>query len=389
VAALALVATGGAPVLLWSNQAAGVLSGLLLLSGALAHTRGVRSVPRVWLLLAVVLGIWLTVVIPLNVPRPVIYMPVFVFLAAANVAIAVAYLSTKRFTPQTRAFIGTVFMLWGLHKLDYPLLRGIPEAASWGYAAGAVFTMAAGVGLLIAYLEEARQFARSHQRRFESLVESLDDVVFTLDRQARHTGVYGVWLERTGATPEDYLGKSAVDMFGEEQGKFHSDMAMEAFEQNRPVTYEWSVHSPDGTANHFQTTLSPVRRSDGPSGELVGIGRDITHLKQTQLRLERSLDEKAILLKEVHHRVKNNLQIIVSLLRLQSQDLEEGKTRRAFRDTMARVTSMAEVHERLYESDDLASLPFVAYVRDLGARILELHAAEGRGAKLRVSGSRE
>jgi PAS domain S-box-containing protein len=389
VAALALVATGGAPVLLWFNQAAGVLSGLLLLWGALAHTRGVRSVQRVWLLLAVVLGIWLTVVIPLNVPRPIIYTPVFVFLAAANVAIAVAYLSTTRFTPQTRAFIGTVFMLWALHKLDYPILRGIPEAASWGYAAGAVFTMAAGVGLLTAYLEEARQLARSHQRRFESLVESLDDVVFTLDAQGRYTGVYGNWADRLPVRADLRIGQTSVDLFGPEAGRFHLEMAQAALGKQEAFTYEWSYIGSDGSQRHMQFTLSPVRRPDGPSGELVGIGRDITHLKQTQLRLERSLDEKAVLLREVHHRVKNNLQIIVSLLRLQSQDLEDGETQRAFRDTMARVASMAEVHERLYESDDLVSLPFVAYVRDLGARILELHAVEGRGAKLRVSGSRE
>ncbi len=389
VAALALVATGGAPVLLWFNQAAGVLSGLLLLWGALAHTRDVRVVPRLWLLLAVVLGIWLTAAIPLGVARPIIYMPVFVFLAASNFAIAAAYLSTTRFTPQTRAFIGTVFILWGLHKLDYPLLRGIPEAASWGYAAGAAFTMAAGVGLLTAYLEEARQTARSHERRFESLVESLDDVVFTLDSEGRYTGVYGNWADRMPVRADVRIGQTSVDLLGPEAGRFHLEMAQNALGKQEAFTYEWSYIGNDGSQRHMQFTLSPVRRSDGPSGELVGIGRDITHLKQTQLRLERSLDEKAVLLREVHHRVKNNLQIIVSLLRLQSQDLEDGETQRAFRDTMARVASMAEVHERLYESDDLVSLPFVAYVRDLGVRILELHAVEGRGAKLLVSGSQE
>ncbi len=389
VAALAQVVSGDAPLLLWFNQAAAVLSGLLLLWGAMAHTRGVRTVPRLWLLLAAVLGIWLTAAIPLGVARPVLYTPVFVFLAAANGVIAVVYLSTARFSRQTRTFIGTVFVLWGLHKLDYPLLRGIPEAASWGYAAGAVFTMAAGVGLLTAYLEEARQIARSHQRRFESLVESLDDVVFTLDSEGRYTGIYGNWADKMPVTADVPVGKTSLDLFGPEAGRFHFEMAQTALRHDEPVNYEWSYPVADGSPRYMQFALSPVRRSDGPSGELVGIGRDITGLKQTQFRLERSLDEKAILLKEVHHRVKNNLQIIVSLLRLQSQDLEDGETRRAFRDTMARVTSMAEVHERLYESDDLVSLPFIAYVQELGDRILDLHAVKGRATKLRVYGSRE
>ena len=389
VAALAGEVAGDAPLLLWFNQAAAVITALLLLWGALAHTRGLSSPPWPWILLSVALGVWLTVTIPLGVARPIVFTPVFLFLAAANGVIAVVYLTTARFTRQTRVFIGAVFALWGLHKLDYPLLRGIPEAATWGYAAGAVFTMAAGVGLLTAYLEEARRSAREHERRFEGLVESLDDVVFTLDSEGRFTGVYGNPADKMPATPDGVVGKRVMDLFGSEVGRLHSEMVQTALRQRQPVSYEWSYPGADGATRYMLTTLSPVRQSDGPSGELVGIGRDISEMKQIQLRLERSLEEKAILLKEVHHRVKNNLQIIVSLLRLQSQDLEDGAARHAFRDTMARVASMAEVHERIYESDDLASLPFTAYVQDLGNRILNLYTVMGQGAELRVTGSRE
>lgn len=68
----------------------------------------------------------------------------------------------------------------------------------------------------------------------------------------------------------------------------------------------------------------------------------MTHLKRTQFRLERSIEEKVTLLREVHHRVKDNLQIIVSHLRLQAHDVEEEQTRRALKDSTERALSVAD-----------------------------------------------
>ena len=79
--------------------------------------------------------------------------------------------------------------------------------------------------------------------------------------------------------------------------------------------------------------------------EVSGIAHNITEKKHVQQRMELSLKEKEILLREVHHRVKNNMQVISSLLSLQADRVGEGENRQQFRDVRDRVQSMALVHE--------------------------------------------
>jgi PAS domain S-box-containing protein len=104
--------------------------------------------------------------------------------------------------------------------------------------------------------------------------------------------------------------------------------------------------------------------SGAPAG-VVCVALNVSRQKDTEDRLRASLREKDVLLKEVHHRVKNNLQIISSLLSLQAQGIGDRETARLFEESQARVRSMALIHEQLYRSEDVAHVNFAAYVREL------------------------
>lgn len=117
-------------------------------------------------------------------------------------------------------------------------------------------------------------------------------------------------------------------------------------------------------------------------GQFAVIAQDITRRKEAQARLHDALQEKETLLKEVYHRVKNNLQMVQSLLRLQHHSLPEGPARAALDDTVQRVRSMALVHEKLYQSGNLAALSLPDYTHDLLRQIGDASGAAQRQIRL-------
>ncbi len=99
----------------------------------------------------------------------------------------------------------------------------------------------------------------------------------------------------------------------------------------------------------------------------------ISEQKQVESRLRASLDEKELLLKEVHHRVKNNLQVISSLLSLQAHDAHSPETLRLLAESRRRIRAMALIHEQLYRSDDLSQIDFAEYIEQLAAQLGHSH----------------
>jgi PAS domain S-box-containing protein len=144
---------------------------------------------------------------------------------------------------------------------------------------------------LVCYARELQ--GRSHmehallasEERFRHLVESIDDVVFRLDRDQRCVDVFGRWLEREGFDPASLIGRTTREIVGAEDAPIHESANLAAL-TGETVTYEWTLHSRNGI-RHMQTTLSPLH---GPYGEItgiVGVGRDISQQVQVGRELQR------------------------------------------------------------------------------------------------------
>jgi two-component system, sensor histidine kinase PdtaS len=129
----------------------------------------------------------------------------------------------------------------------------------------------------------------------------------------------------------------------------------------------------DGSEVPIEIGLNPIDTPDGIF--LLASIIDITERKSAEINLRRSLNEKQALLQEVHHRVKNNLQIISSLLTLQANSVQDKQAAAKLLESEQRVRSMSMIHERLYHHNDMSSIDLAEYVRDLASRLVSSHGS--------------
>ncbi|MCP4542217.1 MAG: GAF domain-containing protein [Chloroflexi bacterium] len=113
--------------------------------------------------------------------------------------------------------------------------------------------------------------------------------------------------------------------------------------------------------------------------------REIKERIRAEEQIKASLKEKEVLLKEIHHRVKNNLQVISSMLRLQARNVDDQLTLQVLEESQNRIRSMALIHERLYRSQDLAKVDFGVYIRDLAIHLVHSYKTYSGGVDLDVN----
>lgn len=133
---------------------------------------------------------------------------------------------------------------------------------------------------------------------------------------------------------------------------------------------EYRIIRPDGAIRWIRDRAFPVRNAQGEIYRIAGIAEDITDRKQAEAFLEMQLHQKEILLKEVHHRVKNNLQIISAMLKLQAHSTGDAAILDVLEDSRSRLRAIALIHETLYQSPNLERLDFHHYIQQLGNAVL-------------------
>lgn len=164
-------------------------------------------------------------------------------------------------------------------------------------------------------------------------------------------------------TKEEQIGKRLCELLPAHAVTGLFEAYCQVVETGQPLVKESAVYADTYNGEYLCRVfdLQVVKFGDG----FAAAWRDVTERQQVQEQIQASLQEKETLIKEIHHRVKNNLQVISSLLRLQSRQIKDRQALELFKESQNRVLAMALIHEKLYQSSDLTQIDFQAYIKSL------------------------
>ncbi len=230
-----------------------------------------------------------------------------------------------------------------------------------------------------AELEEVTNF-------LDSIIENLPSILFVKQANGlKFVQFNRAWEELLGIDRQSMLGKSDYDFLPKEQAEAFRAKDLEVLTTGIAVDIPVeSIQTATKGIRLLHTRKIPVLGVDGRPKYLLGLSEDITERKRAEDQVKASLEEKVVLLQEIHHRVKNNLQVISSLLYLQAGKIQDPLMLSILRDSQNRVKSMALIHEKLYQTKDLAKVDLGEYIHNLANYLFRSYTAHAGAIQLRV-----
>ncbi len=236
---------------------------------------------------------------------------------------------------------------------------------------------ARGMWAIVRDITERQQIQAALQRERDHLRQILDS----------HFGMFAVLaldgvIVEVNRTPLDLMGLQRAEVLGRRiwdvgwlQGDAVSQVqtSIQVAASGEPVRSEVVVHFTGLGPRNIDAVFSPLRSADGRAVNVVAFGIDITDRKRAEERVRAALAEKEVLIKEIYHRVKNNMQVVSSLLNMQGRSVADPDMKALLAESANRVKSMALVHEQLYRSGDLSNIALADYLAQLADHLQQGH----------------
>ena len=234
---------------------------------------------------------------------------------------------------------------------------------------------------------QVQEILRISEERYRLLAENVSDIISKHTFSGEYVYVSPSSEEITGFAPQELIGKNCYD-FVHPDNVAQVKKAHQALTKNDAASaVEFQFRCKDDSYIWVETKsrkLKPDPESKEPT--VLSVTRDIRERKAFEEQLQSSLHEKELLLGEIHHRVKNNLQIISSLLNLQAMRIDNPEAKDVFQKSVARIRTLALIHEKLYKSDNLAEIKFVDYAKSLARGLFVAYHSPESQISLLVEG---
>ena len=211
------------------------------------------------------------------------------------------------------------------------------------------------------------------ENKYRTLVETAQEGIWVVDPDGLTTYVNPKMAQILGYSGQEMKGKTYFDFMDVADGQAAREMIAADRNARLIKDHEFTFFRRNGSRIQTRFTTSPITDADNTVAGDIALVSDVSAMKEHENALKSSLEEKSVLIMEIHHRVKNNLQIISGLIRLQSRYITNEQAIYALRQCETRVGTMALVHESLYQSGSPANINARAHITKLGNMILLSH----------------
>jgi two-component system, sensor histidine kinase PdtaS len=214
-------------------------------------------------------------------------------------------------------------------------------------------------------LQKNQEISEKREKHLSLITDNMMDLITRINAEGKYEYISPSAPKNLGYKPQDMMGKSILDLVHPNDLERIKSAAQKAVHTHSANEVEYRHKTSSGDYAWIETAGTPIfDHEDNLKGFVCG-SRNIDDRKRAEEQIKTSLEEKEVLLKEIHHRVKNNMQIISSLLSLQSRYIEDENYLAIFKESQDRVKSMAMIHEGLYKTHNLARINFEEYTRNL------------------------
>ena len=234
----------------------------------------------------------------------------------------------------------------------------------------------------ISLRHDSEERLRESEERYRLLFESSDDAIITKSLDRIITDVNPAAEKLFGYQRDELIGAHISILFPPERLEEETNILERIKRGERVPSFETERIRKDGHRVYLSVTISPILNAHGQVMGACKIARDISIQKHNRELLEQALEDKTSLLHEVHHRVKNNLQIVSSLLSLQSRK-SELPIQLALQESQMRIKAMALVHQLLYESNNMAEINLADYLKRLVSLIASTYGVTNQGIQVK------
>jgi PAS domain S-box-containing protein len=224
--------------------------------------------------------------------------------------------------------------------------------------------------------ESTKQKLQESEERYQNLAKIAPVGIFRADASGATTYVNPMWSRISGMPAEKALGEGWLGAVYPDDRESLRHGWQETTRQKNPSFADYRFLRPDGTIAWVMGQASPEMNADNNIVGYVGTITDITERKKAETVIQTSLLEKEVLLKEIHHRVKNNLMSVIGLIKMEETKAKNEAFNDLLQELEGRVRSMALVHESLYKSEELARIDLQTYIESLTAHIRAQFGAE-------------